>query len=72
MSVPSCDEHDGDCMDIEDCPKCIAWMDAEEAYHGGLYRAAAPSRAAEKFYGELGIDITKTDPETMDALRRLK
>ncbi len=74
--APECTRHDGDCMDLDECPDCIAWMDGEEAYWAGYFGGTAAIKArseAEKFYrDECGIDITNPSTETMDELRRLK
>lgn len=74
--APSCTKHDGDCMDLEECPECISWMRDEEAYWSAYFGGPAVIKATianEKFYmDELGIDITDTSAETMEQLRRLK
>lgn len=76
MKARECDRHDGDAMDLEDCPECIAWVEGEEAHWSAYFGGPAAIKArveAEKFYrDECGIDITDTSPETSEALRRLR
>ena len=76
MSAPECTRHDGDAMDLDECPECIAWMDGQEAYWSAYFGGPAAIKvtlANERFYrDELGIDITDQSPSTQDKLRRLR
>ncbi len=71
-----CTKHDGDAMDLDECPDCIAWMEGQERYWSAYFGGPAAIKATlanEKFYrDELGIDITDPSPETAEQLRRLK
>ena len=75
-TVPECTKHDGDSMDLEECPDCIAWMDGQEAYWTSCFGGPSAIKATlanEKFYrDELGIDITDPSPGTTKQHRRLK
>lgn len=74
MKAPECSVHD-ERPDLDECEACISWMAGEEAYWSAYFGGPAAIKArveAEKFYAELGIDISNSSPETMAALKELK
>lgn len=69
----SCQRHDGDCMDLEECAECIADSQAEERYwrayfgEGQIRQAVERDREDRENHGRV-----LSEDERMEEARRLK